>query len=172
MACLDLTLLDSFEDRVNQCLRCLGEWYFTDDECLGVELLNLGTYLQHATPLSVVVFGHIDGASCGEVGEELERFLMQITDGSITYLHEVMGQDLGRQAYGNTLRTLCQQQGEFHRQGDRFLVPAVIRHLPFGGLGIKNGVKGEFRQSCLDISGCRRLVTCQDITPVPLGVYQ
>ena len=172
MACLDFSLLYRLEDRVNQRLCRLRERNLTDDECLRVEFFNFGTYFQYATSLSVIVFRDIDGATCGEVGEELERLVVQVGDSRVADLHEVMGQNFRRQAYSDTLGTLSKQQWELHRQGDRFLVPAVIRHLPFCGLGIEDGVEGEFRQACLDISGSSRFVACQDITPVTLCVHQ
>ena len=97
---------------------------------------------------------------------------MQIADGSVAQLHEVVRQNLRRQAYGNTLGTLCQQQGEFHGQCDGLLVSAVIRHLPLRRLCVEHRVQCKFRQPSLDISWCSSPVSCQYVTPVSLRVYQ
>ena len=97
---------------------------------------------------------------------------MEITDGGITDLAEIMRQDLRRKANGDTLGALCQQQRELHRQGDRLLVAAVVRHFPVGGLRIEHRVEGELRESGLDIAGGSGTGACEDITPVALGVDQ
>ena len=126
VACLDLALVDSFQYRVDNRLRGLRERYLADDQRLRVQLLYLGTHLQHAATLSVVVFRHVDGTSRGEVGIQVELLAVQVADGSVAQFHEVVGQDFRRQTDGNTLRTLCQQQRELHRQRDRLLVAAVV----------------------------------------------
>ena len=170
MTSLDLALLDSFKNTVNYRFCGLGERYLADDERLGIELFYLGTHLQYTTTLSIVILADIDTATCGEVGVEVELLAMQITDGGITNLAEVMRQNLGRQTYGNTLGTLCQQQWEFHRQGDRLFVATIVGHLPVGGLGVENSIEGKLAQSCLNISGSSSSVARQDVTPVTLCV--
>ena len=91
----DLSFLDSLGNTLYQRADSLGERQFTDDEGLIVEFLYLGTHLQHTATLSFVVFTHIDGTAGGEIGIERERLSLQITDGSVAYLIEVMRQDLG-----------------------------------------------------------------------------
>ena len=126
VAGLDLAFVDGFQNGVNECLRGFGEGYLADDQRLGVQLLNLGTHLQHAATLSVVVFRDVDAAARGEVGIEVELLAMQVADGGIADLHKVVGQNLRRQSYGNTLGTLSQQQWELHGQGDGFLVTTIV----------------------------------------------
>ncbi len=55
-----------------------------------------------------------------------------------------MGHNFSCQANGNTVSPLSKQQGEFNRKSYGFPVPAVITALPFGGIGIKNYLIGEF----------------------------
>ena len=100
----------------------------------------------------------------------MELLTTQICNGSITYLVEVVRHYLRVQAYGDALHSLCEQQGEFHRQSDRFLVTSVIGHLPLRRLGIEDRLKGKFAQSGLNITGRSSTGTSQDITPVTLCI--
>ena len=77
---------------------------------------------------------------------------MQIADGCVADLAEVMGQDLRGESYGDAFCALSQEQRILHGQGDGLFVAPVVRHLPLRRLGIEDGVEGEFRQSGLDIS--------------------
>ena len=81
-----------------------------------------------------------------------------------------MRQNLRGESHGDTLHSLCQQQREFHRKRDRFLVAAVVGSLPFGGFRIEHHVEGEFRQTGFDVTGSRRAVARQDVSPVPLAI--
>ena len=90
---LDLAFLDGLHDGVLQGLRGLREGDLANHKCLLVDFFDLRTYLQHATALSVVVFRHVDAARCGEVGKELERLFVEIGNGGIADLAEVMGED-------------------------------------------------------------------------------
>ena len=137
---LDLPFVDGFQDGVDERGGVLRERYLADDERLVVKFLDLGAHLQHAATLTVVVFAHIDAAASGEVGIQVELFLPQITDGGLAQLHEVMWQNLRRQADSDAFGSLCQQQRELHGKGNRLLVPAVVGELPLGGLRIENGV--------------------------------
>ena len=94
MTCLDFPFVYSFQYRVNQCLGSLREWYLTDDESLLVEFLYLRTYLDDTATLSVIVFRYIDTSASGEVWIESEVLSMQIGNGGITDLHEVMRKNL------------------------------------------------------------------------------
>jgi len=58
--------------------------------------------------LAVVVFADVDAACCGEVGIESEGLTVQVADGCVADLTEVMGQDLRRESYGDTLCALGQ----------------------------------------------------------------
>ena len=83
-----------------------------------------------------------------------------------------MRENLARKTHSNTFRSLCQQQWELHRQGDRFLVAPVIAEFPFRRLRIENHVEREFRKASLDVSTCSGIITRQDIAPVALAVNQ
>ena len=102
----DLSFFNSLQDCIDERRGSLREWYLANDKCLLVELLNLGTHLQHATTLSVVVFRDVDAAGCREIRIELEGLVVEVGDGGVADLAEVMGQDLRRQTHGNTLSTL------------------------------------------------------------------
>ena len=65
---------------------------------------------------------------------------------------------------------MCKQQRKFHRQRNRFILPAIIAQLPFRGLGVKSHFQGKFAQSRLYIPGCRGIIARPHIPPVPLGL--
>lgn len=68
LACLNLTLFYRFGDRIDEAACSLTEWYLADNECLVVELVYLGSYLQCTTSLSIIVFTYIDGTAVGKSG--------------------------------------------------------------------------------------------------------
>ena len=170
LACLNLTLFYRFGDRIDEAACSLTEWYLADNECLVVEFVYLGSYLQCTTSLSIIVFTYIDGTACREVGIELEWLALEIVDGSIANLIEIMWQNLTAQSHGNTLGTLCQEQREFGRERDRLLVSAIIRELPVGGFRIENHIESKLREACLDISGSSSTVARKNVSPVTLRI--
>ena len=169
---LDLSFLNGLRDTLTQGVHRLGIRQFTNHQRLVVELLDLGTHLQQTASLTVVVLAHINATASGEVGIQCKWLPFQVGNGRLTDLIIVMRQDLRAQTHGNALGTLSQQQGVFGRKGNRFLVPSIVAQLPLGSLGIENHVEGEFRESCLNISGRCSTVTCQDVSPVSLAVNQ
>ena len=90
LSCLDLSLFHCLGDGVDEASGGFTEWYLADYECLVVEFVYLGSYLQYASSLSVVVFAYVDGASCREIRIELEGFSLEVVDGSIAEVVEVM----------------------------------------------------------------------------------
>ena len=94
LARLYLTLLDGFQNRIDECGCGLAERNLTYYERLVVEFLNPCPHLKTASTLSVVVFTHVYTAARGEVGVKLEGAVVQIGYGCITNLAEVMRQDL------------------------------------------------------------------------------
>ena len=167
---LDLPFFDGLGDGVLQGSGRFGEGHLADDECLVVELVDLGTDAHHAAALPVVVFAHVDGAAGGEVGVEMEFLAFEVVDGGVAELVEVMGQHLAGESHSDAVGTLCQQQREFHGQGHRLLVASVVAHLPLGGLRVEDCLKGKLREARLDISGSGGTVTGEDVAPVALRV--
>ena len=64
----NLTLVDSLQYRVDECLGSLREWYLADDESLVVEFFYLRTYFQRAASLTSVVFRYVNRAAGRKVG--------------------------------------------------------------------------------------------------------
>ena len=93
VASLDLTFLNGLGDALAERGNSLRVGQFADDERLRVELFNLGTHLQHAATLSVVVLADVDTAARLEVRIQVELLAVQVADGSVAYLTEVMRQD-------------------------------------------------------------------------------
>ena len=149
---LYLSLLHRLGDGVDEASGGLAERNLGDDKRLVVEFVYLGTHLQHASTLSVVILAHIDGSTRREVGIDGERLALEIVYGSIAKLIKVVWQHLAAQTYGNALCSLCQQQGELGGERNRLLVAAVIGELPVGCFGIKHHVECEFGQTRLYVS--------------------
>ncbi len=166
---LDLSFVVGCKDGIDQAAGIGSEWYFDDRECLFIDLPDPGPDPDPSPAQSVIVFRKVGQAAGREIGQDVKRFVFKETDRGIDEFEEVVGQDFGCQSNGDAFNALCQQKGEFHRQGDRFPVAAVVRKLPFGGFGIKDYIQGEFRQPCLDISCRRSGVAGMDIAPVTLG---
>ena len=100
----------------------------------------------------------------------MELLTLQICYCRIAYLVEVMRHYLRVQAYSDTLHSLCQEQWEFHRQRNRFLITSVIGHLPLCRLRIEYRLEGKLTQSCLNITWSSGSGACQDISPVTLCI--
>ena len=109
LACLYLSLVYGFQNRVDKRRSCLAERYLLNHERLVVELLDLGSYFQCSASLSVVVFAYIDAASRGKVGINTEVFTFQIADGRIADIVQVVRKYLRSQSYGNTFCPLCKE---------------------------------------------------------------
>ena len=169
---LYLAFFNGFLDALYETFHGLREWQVANDERLLVNLLDLGTHLEHTAALAVVIFRHVDESSGLEVGVQVELLSVQIADGGVAELAEVVGQDLRRQTHGNALGALRQQQWELHWQCDGLLVAAVVAELPLRGLGVEHGVERKFRQSCLDVSGRCGAVAGQYVAPVALCVNE
>ena len=54
---------------------------------------------------------------------------------------------------------------------NRFLCASVVRGLPFGDLGVEGHLQRKFAQARLNVSGCRGVVSRQDVSPVSLGFH-
>ena len=100
----------------------------------------------------------------------MELFAAQVFHRRLTNLIEVVGQHTARQSYGDAVGALGQEQRILYRQGDGFLVSAIVAKLPLGGLGIEHRFEGKFREARLDVSGSGRRVAGEDVSPVSLGV--
>ncbi len=173
LANLDLALLIGTQDGLDNFAGGGTVRDFGDDECaVVVSLLDLSTDLDLSATFAVVVSRYVYLAARGEVGIEGKLFLTQISQGGIAYLVEVMRQYLGVQSDGNTLYALCEQQGEFDRQVDRFFLTTVVRQHPLRSLGVEYRLQGELRQPSLDITGSSGTIAGQDIAPVTLAIDQ
>ena len=98
---LYLAFLRSFQDSIDKLrwflrrTRSFAVGQLCDSQSLAVTLLYLGTDANNTAALPVVVLRHVYAATCGEVGKELEGFVVKISDSCVTQLVEVMRQNLG-----------------------------------------------------------------------------
>ena len=105
-----------------------------------------------------------------EVGIEVELLAVQVADGGVAQLVEVVGKNLRGESHGDAFHALRQQEGELDRQGDGFAVSSVVGLLPLGCFRIENNVQGKFGEACFDVSRGGGIVSRQDVSPVSLAV--
>ena len=170
LAYLDLAALARLEDRLDDVARGLAIGHILDQQGLVVEFLDLGPDAHVAAALAVVVVAHVDVAARLEVGVEVELLATQVVDGGIDDLVEVMGQDFARQAHGDALGALSEQQGELGGQGERLALAAIVGEAPVGDLGVIDRVECKLAQSGLDVTAGSRAIAREDVAPVTLGV--
>ena len=145
---------------------------FGDGERAFVDLRDPRAHLHRAAAQSVVVAAHVGQAARRKVGIELEIASLEMGDRRGYQLIEVVRQDLRRQAHGDAVRALRQQQRELDGQRHRLLLAAVVGEHPLGGLAVEDHVEGELRQPRLDVSARGGLVAREDVAPVALAVDQ
>ena len=102
----------------------------------------------------------------------MKLLALQVADGGIAKLARIVGQDFGRETYGNAFGALCQEKRKLDGQRNRFFVAAVVAEFPLGSLGIEEHVEGEFGEARFDVTRSCGRVARQDVTPVALAVHQ
>ena len=83
-----------------------------------------------------------------------------------------MRHNLSRKPHTDTFHTLCKEQWELHRKVHRLVVSSIVGFYPFRSFRVKNHLQSERCKSRFDISCCRCRVSCVDVSPVSLSVYQ
>ena len=167
---LNFALIVGLHHAIDQALGGHPIGQVADGELILAHLLDAGAHLHFAAALALVVIGHIHGAAGGEIGKYFVRFALQNFNGSFDQLHKIVRQDLGAQSHRDAVRPLGQQQRKFHRQRQRLLLPAVVGHLPLGGLGVEGHVEGKLSEARLDVARGRRPVARAGIAPIALAV--
>ena len=143
-----------------------------DGDEVFVQFFEAGTGFDAPAPAPVLIIGHIDHASGGEIGVDGDLLAFEEGDGSQDELYEVVGQDFSGKPYGDPFCPLCEEQGELHGQGERFPFSTVIGELPFRSLGVEGHFEGEAGEAGLNVAGRGGAVAGEDIPPVALGIYQ
>ena len=141
-----------------------------DYQSLVVNDTDFSAVADLAALCAVIVAAHIDGAAGREVGVDLEILAAQDMYGSVNQLVEVVGQDEGGHAHADALHALGEQQRELDGQRDGLAVTAVVGNLPLGGLVVEDHLLGERGETRLDVTGSRRIVASENVTPVTLRV--
>ena len=178
VADFNLTLLIGLQDTLDEgtglagCSGGLAIGYLCDGQRLIVTFLYLGAHTDHTAALPVIITGYVYTAARGKVGVQMKLLAVQVLDGSLTDFVQVVGQNLTVQTYGNTLGSLCQQQGELNGQGNRLLVTSVVREFPLRSLRVEDHIQGKLTQTRLYVTASCSIVTCDDVTPVSLTVNQ
>ena len=167
---LDLALFDGFAYRLDERIGGFAKRNIGDAQRLLVNLVDAATHLHDAASCSIVIFRNVDKTTCREVGVKFERFALEAGNRSIEKFVKVVGQDLRRKTYGNTLHALGEEQRELDGQVDRFLLATIVGKLPRGNLIVEHHLERKFRKARLDVTGCSCRITCEDIAPVALAV--
>ena len=92
---LQFALLNSLGNRLLKCVSRLSKRYLTDDKRPIVEFLNLRTYFQYASSLSIIILRNINATPCWEVRIEMELLATQVVNGSIADVVKIMWKYLG-----------------------------------------------------------------------------
>ena len=98
LARLDFAALYSLQYRVYEaavalCCRAAGGLAIRNlsyHQRLVVQFLYLGAHLHHTAALPVVIVAHVYAAPCGEVGIEVKLLIVQVADGCVAKLVEVV----------------------------------------------------------------------------------
>ncbi len=141
-----------------------------NDERAVVQLFDVRPNFYHATAFAIVVAACVDESACRKIGQQLERFVAQNGDRCVEQLVEVVRHNFRVQAQSDAFATLRQQQRKLHWQENRLLVAPVVRWFPRRCFGIEHRFERKFRQSRLDVTGCRRFVARENVAPVTLAV--
>ena len=92
---LQFALLNSLGNRLLKRVSCLSKRYLTDEKRPIVEFLNLRTYFQYASSLTIIIFRNINAAPRWEVRIEMELLATQVVNGSIADVVKIMWEYLG-----------------------------------------------------------------------------
>ena len=169
---LDLALVVGLDDRILDRLGGRGIGNLGDGKRPFVDLRNLRPHLHRAAAKAVVIAAHVGHAARREIGVKLEITSLEVRNGGVDQLHEVVGQDFRSQSHGDAVGPLGQQQRELDGQRHRLLLAAVVRQHPLRRLLVEDHVEGEFRKTRLDITARGGLVAREDVAPVALTVDQ
>ena len=146
----DLLLLDGVLDRLRDGVGGLAPGQLGDDEFALLRGVDARAHLHLAEAVLVVARVH-DSAEL-EVRQKLERLLLDDGDLRLEELDEVVGQDGGGEADGDSVRAQHQQQRQLRGQVDRLLVAPVVAVHVGRGLGIEDVVAGERGEAALDVA--------------------
>ncbi len=172
LADFDLTFFLRFEDRVGDGAGSGAERYLSDCKRFIIHFLNLCSNLHGASSLAIIIAAHIDKSARREVRIEREFLPAKVGNARIQNLIKIMGQNLRRQADGNALHALSQQQRELHRQMHRLLLAPVVARGPFRNLRTVKDIERKRTQTCLNVTPGSRRVARQDVAPVALSLNQ
>ena len=169
---LDLALVLGLQDGVDEDVGCLSVGDLGHRDGVLVDFLDPGAHLHASAPRSVLVVAAVRRAAGREVRVDREVLALENLDRCVDQLVEVVRQNLGGHADGDSLGTLCEKQREAYRQFGRLLVAPVVGCHPIGDLRIEDDLLGELAQTGLDVTGSRVAVAGQNVTPVTLAVDQ
>ncbi len=140
---LDLTLVVGFYNAFHQLGSSHAVRNIADDERFFVNLFNNRPHPDLSAAFTFIVVTDIHAATCLKIGEYFKLPSFEVFNGRVDEFAEIMRKDFCCQSYGDTFGTLRQQQREFHGQGYRFILPAIITQLPVGGFMVESHFERE-----------------------------
>ncbi len=167
---LQLATLGGTLNGRNQRIRGGIRGHFPNHHLLVAIRLNLGTDADLTQPIRIPRDVHQTARR--EIGIELERLVLQNRDLRLQQFREIVGEDVGSHTHRNAVRTHHQQRGDFAGKHHGLLVAPVIGIHVFRHRGIEKHLATEFAQAALDITPSSRGIPREDVTEIPLLVYE
>lgn len=118
----------------------------------------------------VVVVREVGVPSRIKIWVQLERLLLEVGDGSVDDLDEIVRQHLAGEPNRDPFAAFGENEREFGRQVLWLLVAPVVGSLPHGGLGIEDDFSGKGRQPRFDVTSGSGSVAGKRVAPVALGI--
>ena len=165
---LDLALARGVLDGANQRVGGGRGRDFLDDDGGLVLDLDLGADLDLAR--AVLVAAGVHEAAGLEVGQALERLLLEDGDLGLEQLGEVVRQDARGHAHGDAFGAEHEQQRQLAGQGDRLLVAPVVAGHELGDLVVEHLRARQLGQPALDVARRGGGVAGEDVAEVALAL--
>ena len=155
-------LLDGGDERLGR----LAEGDLADDDDVGAARFEAGARGDAA--VAVAVLREVEEAAGLEVGQHLERLVLDDGDFGLEQLHEVVREDERREADGDALGAEHEQQRELRGQQQGLLVAPVVAGDELGRLLVEDLVAGELGEAALDVARRGGAVAGVDVAEVAL----
>lgn len=169
---LDFALVVCLYDAVDKACGRRAVRDFPDGERLVVDLFDFCADADLAAAHAVVVVAHVDDAAGKEVRVKRELLPFEDSDACFAKFAEVVGENARGKAHGDAVDTLCQEQREFDREGDRFFATAIVAWNPFCSFRVKDDIYSERGEATFDVTRGGSVVAREGVTPVTLGIYK
>lgn len=105
-----------------------------------------------------------------EIREDIEVFLAEGRDAGVAKFDEVVGKDSAGEADSDPLDSLSEQERKLNGESNGLFVSTVVGGSPICDFGAEGDVESKLREAGFDVTRGGRIVACENVTPVALGV--